>query len=605
MLNLHFANMPGVPESDLQILLERTYNNYWPFWMYLSKAKERIEAQVLKLAWEGPFDPDEISERAENGSKRSRRKVDRSKKREKDAIGFWIRLKEIDPDTPEETFKEFFDADLISDKAKVERGDIEILDSEPEIGAICVSRLPTGEKVYIHPNTWNLFRELMAIENIRQNPHDAHRPLITLAEGRNMTRWNPVSSVGSIRWKILDDDTFAGVEEQREFVKKALGTPDFAILEGPPGCGKTITICELILQEIELGHRVLLCASTHVAVDNVLEKLGDMGWMEKSVVAVRIAAREKGVSELVRHLLLKNRLETERSELVRKLMRIRRRTPAQDYLLKALQEDSEQILRRLILDSANLVCGTTIGILKHPDIAAGLSRPAFPQFDTLIVDEASKTPFQEFLVPALYAKKWILVGDVNQLSPFVNTIEVEANLAGILYEQESRAILPAFKAFVRTRRKSGKKRSFLCCDPDPKVREWALKQAETLGVPTAQLSPQTAERGDLSPLWADFMIADAKDLSSIDHLLPLNVQILSETSPTTRLTRRMAYWKQHHREEAQYEERMEREENTWASEIGWRLVRQFELRRRPDEAERYARDVDALLPKWLDEDVMG
>lgn len=41
------------------------------------------------------------------------------------------------------------------------------------------------------------------------------------------------------------------------------------------------------------------------------------------------------------------------------------------------------------------------------------------EFDYLIIDECSKTTFQEFLVPAMYAKKWILVGDIRQLSLFV------------------------------------------------------------------------------------------------------------------------------------------------------------------------------------------
>jgi hypothetical protein len=605
MLNLHFANMPRVPNTDIQVLLERTYNNYRPFYKYLSSAKYRIEAQALMLAWEGPIDPEIIRNRTANGSMPSEQNIHQPAQRKTSAMGFWIRLREIDAETPEEVFDEFFDADFISDKAKAGRGDIEVLDREPEIDAICVSRLPAAEKVYIHPNTWNLYRELMALENIRQSPHPAHRPLISLAEGYNNVRWEPVAAVSPINWRILVDDDFAGVDEQRDFVEKALGTPDFAILEGPPGSGKTVTICELILQEIELGHRVLLCASTHVAVDNVLEKLVDLGWMERSVVAVRIASRDFDVSEQVSHLLLKNRLETERNELKKKLKGIARRTPAQDYLLKALEEDGEKVLQRLILDSANLVCGTTIGILKHPDIAVGLVRPAFPEFDTLIVDEASKTPFQEFLVPALYAKKWVLVGDVNQLSPFVNNVEVEANLAGILDERESRAILPVFKAFVRARRKKGEKRSFLLCDPDPKVREWAVKQAEALGIPTVQLSPQTIDSGDLGPLWADLMVADTKDLTVIGRLLPLNVQVLSETVITSRLERRMAYWRVRHPEEADNEEQMEREEKTWASEIGWRLIRQFELRRRPEEAKRYAADVDALLPKWLDEKEMN
>lgn len=83
-------------------------------------------------------------------------------------------------------------------------------------------------------------------------------------------------------------------------------------------------------------------------------------------------------------------------------------------------------LMRLILDSANLVCGTTIGILQHPDIKD--SSDLMAPFDYLIIDEASKTTFQEFLVPAMWAKHWILVGDVNQLSPYVDDAELSNNL---------------------------------------------------------------------------------------------------------------------------------------------------------------------------------
>ena len=44
------------------------------------------------------------------------------------------------------------------------------------------------------------------------------------------------------------------------------------ILEGPPGSGKTTAILEFIYQATSIGKKVLLVASTHVAVDNVLEK---------------------------------------------------------------------------------------------------------------------------------------------------------------------------------------------------------------------------------------------------------------------------------------------------------------------------------------------
>ena len=74
------------------------------------------------------------------------------------------------------------------------------------------------------------------------------------------------------------------------------------------------------------------------------------------------------------------------------------------------------------------------GILQHPRIAGEstskgrLLRDPQPEWDVLIIDEASKTTFQQFIVPAGFAKKWVLVGDICQLSPFLEASELMTNL---------------------------------------------------------------------------------------------------------------------------------------------------------------------------------
>ena len=55
-----------------------------------------------------------------------------------------------------------------------------------------------------------------------------------------------------------------------------------------------------------------------------------------------------------------------------------------------------------------------------------------PPFDVMIIDECSKTTFQEFLVPARFAKRWILVGDVRQFSPFTDREQIVANLDNLM-----------------------------------------------------------------------------------------------------------------------------------------------------------------------------
>lgn len=66
-----------------------------------------------------------------------------------------------------------------------------------------------------------------------------------------------------------------------------------------------------------------------------------------------------------------------------------------------------------LLQSANLICCTTAGV-------AGAKFIHETDFDTLIIDEASRVTDGEFLIGAVRARRWILVGDENQLPPYVD-----------------------------------------------------------------------------------------------------------------------------------------------------------------------------------------
>jgi ATP-dependent RNA/DNA helicase IGHMBP2 len=60
---------------------------------------------------------------------------------------------------------------------------------------------------------------------------------------------------------------------QHKAVLSALSRRDVAIIHGPPGTGKTTTLVELILQAVKKGMKVLACAPSNIAVDNLVGKL--------------------------------------------------------------------------------------------------------------------------------------------------------------------------------------------------------------------------------------------------------------------------------------------------------------------------------------------
>jgi AAA domain len=71
-----------------------------------------------------------------------------------------------------------------------------------------------------------------------------------------------------------DPDEHPLNDEQRRAVAGAIGALDTFFIQGPPGTGKTTVICETVRQLIGRGQRVLMVAPSHVAVDEVLRRIG-------------------------------------------------------------------------------------------------------------------------------------------------------------------------------------------------------------------------------------------------------------------------------------------------------------------------------------------
>lgn len=287
---------------------------------------------------------------------------------------------------------------------------------------------PPGSQLYLPVDLRNLYLQKRALRQLADSPLPHHQGLLRLCEDPKRVRWPDVKVEEPARWYVLTDLTRDGTAEQRRFVCKALASPDLAFLEGPPGSGKTTAICELILQLIERRQRVLLCGSTHAAIDNVIERL--LG--KDGVEVVRIGKPDK-----VDDKVLASQLDQKAEQLVESWQ-------AHPSLREHGGDALRAMAERTVIMAANLTCGTTMGIVNHPHFHGRdqdvhiAERPiaTLPHWDVLIIDEASKTLIQEFMVPALMARRHIIVGDVQQLPPFADRADIVANLRDLVDEQD-------------------------------------------------------------------------------------------------------------------------------------------------------------------------
>ncbi|TNE74932.1 hypothetical protein EP331_00490 [bacterium] len=327
-------------------------------------------------------------------------------------------------------------------------GSIRVIDQNEDENYIVLADDIQGDTIFLNPDTYQLRQQKQALDNLRHRPLKEHYPLLNLFGFPDSQVWSQRFYGQDFNWTILNDESKDGVYEQREFVSKAFLSKDFALMEGPPGSGKTTTIIELIMQFASQGKRILLCSATHAAVDNVIERIKDRykEICDTEIIPVRISRFEPPVKESVRPYLLHNLVSTYKSEIENHLIK-NNSLESQKFLLENINSKSEQDpIEKIILDSANLVAGTMIGILQHPDIRANRQGASF---DVLIVDEASKVTFSDFIVPALHAKKWILVGDVKQLSPYVENDYVSENIASMLGEAQQQTIVKQFELKVK------------------------------------------------------------------------------------------------------------------------------------------------------------
>lgn len=606
-----------------------------PYRTYLETAKKAANSRALSLAWREPTTDEQkildqrlLDERtqAKHRFENAQRRRDQFEPQEMPS-GKWVML-ESRPERgeePEKTFDAFFKAKDIYERPLTSAGkaaEIKVMRVDRERCALLLERLPTGilpadddqdeidsscapeQLLFLRPNTWPIDCQIRSLKAMEDCPSPRIAPLLRLVSTR--PAWPQVEPVNVKEgdWIFLksaqDGSMRDGTEEQRDFVQRALATPDFSLLEGPPGSGKTTAICELIVQLMREGKRVFLVASTHVAVDNVLERL--MEWQdhsdEKLVLPIRIGDEDNVTADEIKPWILRNLLKSWHGDILDYLDKPQNGTTegkaARRMLKGAITSKVEgSDFAHMLLDASNLVCGTTIGILQHPAIkAAGKNGGGFEPFDFMILDEASKTTFTEFLVPAVYARRWVVVGDTRQLSPFVDEQDLAENISGLLPPEISRAAVHTFRAS-----RNGV-RSLIAVESEAEANMIA-SEAEARKVIAVDLDSivlttlHGQEDACKELIYADIVYGKSGTISAWEHRLPGDLQVVVGNVPE------LSDWNAHRRA---LKVKTDEESVTWADEVAWRQIRAYELRKNPKEGTRYRNELLDLIPNNLDDD---
>lgn len=286
------------------------------------------------------------------------------------------------------------------------RADDEEVEAD-ELDRIEVVRKPRG-RLKLESNVINIRAEIGALNRWLSPSGEVGHFRRLLDEGR--VTWPTPTEIPETSWILLKDDARDGVEEQRDFVRKALSTPDFCVLFGPPGSGKTTAICELVGQLVSAGRRVALLSQQHVAVDNVIEKLMKSDSPVRLITfPIRRQGRHGGATGEGLNWLAENLVGTFVQSVKSSVGTETEPSDSQQAMTRLVASEDLESLGDLLTASSNLECGTTSGSLVRAD-ADG--------YDYVIIDEASLLRNTEFLRAALKAERWILVGDPQQLPPY-------------------------------------------------------------------------------------------------------------------------------------------------------------------------------------------
>nr|XP_027194379.1 DNA-binding protein SMUBP-2-like isoform X2 [Dermatophagoides pteronyssinus] len=235
---------------------------------------------------------------------------------------------------------------------------------------------------------------------------------------------------------------------QKNAIEFALYQRHIAVIHGPPGTGKTTTLTELILQMITRGLRVLVCAPSNVAVDNIFKQLIHSSQknicaryrLKRSFNFVRMGHPARMDSEIQPYSLdsiVMNEGADVLGDLKNEINQIKLETKQNRYTRGQIRErmkefdQMEEKVSKQKLREAHVIMSTCNGAVMNGQLRYLYDDLNTFSFDVVIIDECAQALEASTWIPLSYAKKCVLGGDHKQLPATICSQEAEKQGLGI------------------------------------------------------------------------------------------------------------------------------------------------------------------------------
>lgn len=235
-------------------------------------------------------------------------------------------------------------------------------------------------------------------------------------------------------------------DDQQRAVAAALNrSRPIVTIQGPPGTGKTAVVIEIILQAIRTKQKVLVCAPSNLAIENIIGRIRGETEASRMSLDPSISMEE----DLKQHNSYSDLLR-----LYEQLNESIRLTGDSSITRKISQEATrlrDSMRKSVVVEKQVILCTVSSGSL-HTLRGLGF----FP--DVVIVDEAAQAMECATWVPLLQAPRCVLAGDHCQLPTVLHSSEaISQGLGTSLMETLDKEFGSVVKHFLSVQHRMNEK----------------------------------------------------------------------------------------------------------------------------------------------------